>query len=293
MDLKKQEQAILSVLNNCTPLPKDLQLLIISYWRPTRHLVTYSNANVSGKNGCTIKWGSIPYDSRIELPPSIEVPCSIHNVIKFRSGFLLEHMSRDWKLHYYPDIYSTHYIEIPVTPQQHLAVVGKHLQTLIALCRNSGKLQRYDFEQKIWIDEPRPDCIKAMQFYVYTMITGDGRLAVEDQHRLIHLYDGVTWTRGKRNPASVAMMAGDSICYSNGRIHHEFTFESIINGQLIGTLNRGEQLMASTGDGQVLIYHGALLSVYDPVTGESIDVTNDDNRLLGLEDLKMTKLFPV
>ncbi len=302
IDLEVHEKMILWALEY-TPLPKDLRLLIVSYWRPTRYLAAYSDANkrekyTGEKDKRIIQWGSIPYDSRIKLPPSMELQCRYHIMIHFRSGFLLEYLTYldpeyVWHLRYYPDIHSTNYVNIPVTSDQQLAVVGKHRQTLIAMCSDESKYQLYSFEQKIWIDQPKPNCVTTDRFEVHWIIRGDGLAAIRDAYGYTYLYDGTTWTKLQRNDKSL-LMVSDWLCYRDRRKNRtELTFESIATGKLIRTLIHDEEPITSTGDGRVVIYHDNSLSLYDPMTNESTDVTNDDNRSMDLEDLKMIKLFPV
>ncbi len=137
-DVKDVEAIVLRMLNDHTPLPKDLQLLILDYWRPICNLIVYNVGGlkferdiikggdvVAAKDWTEFRWTTIPYDSRIKVPPPFIVLNGEVIVKKFNRGFLAEYSSTNsHHSDYYPSIWSTEHESITSAFAYHQVVAG-------------------------------------------------------------------------------------------------------------------------------------------------------------------------
>ncbi len=203
-----QEQSVLLALNDCTPLPKDLQLLIIEYWRSS-YLIAYNSngfgfkhdVDQSEQDVSCIQWLCFPFDKRAVLPKPIQVPNTNLKIRKLKGGLLIEYYAHGWQLDYYPNICSTNactHTSIPIDWSHHMAVVGKKQDTLVAFLSNDRSIfKRYNFERNRWVDQSYPiDLGDLGDIHATRMIEGSGSVAFYDSGmKLRCAYDGERWTR--------------------------------------------------------------------------------------------------
>ncbi len=225
--LEQEEAIVLRTLNDCTPLPKDLQLLVIQYWRPVIRLIAYKTDKFTVTNipmrdrddsrdrdrrVKRIEWSCIPYDSRVKLPASLPLRGSSVSIFKFRKGLLIEQLvprvggqvgGTHWTLDYYPDIYRiegstdrSSCVSIAISSDDYLAVVGKHADILIAFVQEERMLKMYDFDSNVWRDQMVPDSVRNIDPHAQRFIRCPGKILLRNPiaSGVSHLYDGVTWT---------------------------------------------------------------------------------------------------
>ncbi len=300
VSLEQEEAIVLRTLNDCTPLPKDLQLMIVDYWRPIRRLIAYKTNHFNpgddrkgDRRANCIGWSCIPYDRRVRLPPSLLLENKISIIRKCRRGLLIEHLnhSRDgpnWKLDYYPDICDTNCstncgtdsVSIASQDDYHFAVVGKDFDTLVAFTEHEQTLKVYDFDTKVWRDQALPDAVRALEPSIHGFLTCPGKLYMFSPGKIGYLYDGASWTPcylhegGRRYNCLFA--TDQVICFevqspTGEPLYRDYV--SISTGKLIERKDPPHELVVSSNTDCLLIWKRDDMFIQDHRTGELTRVT--------------------
>ncbi len=195
---------------------------------------------------------------------------------KFKRGLLVQYHDSNWRLDYYPNIYSldkNNCESIPIRNVDFIAVVGKHQDVLISFhSNNKDSFSRYDFVNKSWIDVPFPSNLDTSQLRMTSTICGDGRAYLSDDRGSYCIYDGLKWTWFTKNgpgPDQTPIIVGDKIVFSSPVI----ATLSILTGEHIcETKVKDQYAFTSLGDGRALLLGPDQVGVYDPIANEVTDV---------------------
>ncbi len=277
---------ILTILNDCTPLPKDLQLLIVEYWRPVRRLMVYCTDTIKFEGDTNnVEWRCLPHDSRVKLPPVPHAPGYGLKVYKFKRGLMIERYNDPlWCLDYYPDIYSSSFESIPIDCRDWIVVLGKKLDILTSFYTDVAgtTFKIYNFGTRVWEVCPYPNDVRTFQPSIYRWCKCAGKVYFYDATRRGYLYDGASWSvvdidtddHSDYGHIVPLFITDTTICYTertpNDDLEDLFYF-SISTGKLIVRKKcGGEGVTAVPFEGNLLIHDSTDLFIYDCATEEMI-----------------------
>ncbi len=297
-DVKDVEAIVLRMLNDHTPLPKDLQLLILDYWRPICNLIVYNvsglkferdmvkggdsrtSSSVEPKDWTEFRWTTIPYDSRIKVPSPFIVLNGGVTIKKFNQGFLAEYSSTNsHHSDYYPSIWSTEHQSITSAFAYHQVVAGVKEDVLFGFSSIRDHFFKYDFEGKGWCRQEYPDQLKQVIPKACPPYMTNDRVYFDDAAKF-YSYDGKEWKTGyKQSFEGPSFIVGKLECYkiTNYGGDDQLMCYSMETNKLVRTkyLPKTDIIITVLHRDSLLILSKRLLYTYNPITDETTPI--EDN----------------
>ncbi len=303
-EIDKRDAIVLSALNNCTPLPKDLQLLILEYYTCKGYLIAYvepdpyplfSSQSFSNRS-ITIKWKYLFRDNAnqvgLHVPSTIQLKGTLPQLFQYKQGLLVTYkFDYAWHKRYYPFRYSNHssglsdYETIPSASEEsafNTLVLGKQYDQLVVFDIRMNSMQRYDSERKQWSDKLpfklsdgvySSNCKRSIDGRLYLFPTRATSLALRyDDVRNVFEEIG----SGLEDDCRVLV---DTITFNRYIVYHlisntrninELQCLSIDDWKVRDPISLGSKtVICSLTDG-LLIADSDVLSFLDPLTGEMV-----------------------